>query len=139
MGTACILNAKRCGRTHCRYTGPYYLAMIAPVGLLGSDPVSAGIYAWLLDDRGKFPFTPKCVRRGSVRNNVAQNACLKANETRGWRPSSRPLDAFYLSCHRLWRLESDSVKSGDKFRFAVHDLDGIETVAAHTIGLARSA
>jgi len=28
MGTACILNAKRCGRTHCRYTGPYYLAMI---------------------------------------------------------------------------------------------------------------
>ena len=31
MGTACILNAKRCGRTHCRYTGPYYLAMILPV------------------------------------------------------------------------------------------------------------
>jgi len=29
MGTACILNARRCGRTHCRYTGPYYLAMIA--------------------------------------------------------------------------------------------------------------
>jgi hypothetical protein len=31
MGTACILNSRRCGRTHCRYTGPYYLAMIAPV------------------------------------------------------------------------------------------------------------
>ena len=31
MGTACILNAKRCGRTHCRFTGPYYLAMIIPV------------------------------------------------------------------------------------------------------------
>jgi hypothetical protein len=26
MGTACILNLRRCGRTHCRYTGPYYLA-----------------------------------------------------------------------------------------------------------------
>ena len=24
MGTACILNFRRCGRTHCRYTGPYY-------------------------------------------------------------------------------------------------------------------
>jgi hypothetical protein len=48
MGTACILNAKRCGRTHCRYTGPYYLAMIAPVGVLGSEVVSGGIYAWLV-------------------------------------------------------------------------------------------
>jgi hypothetical protein len=48
MGTACILNAKRCGRTHCRYTGPYYLAMIAPVGVLGSGLVSADIYAWLV-------------------------------------------------------------------------------------------
>src|SRR5262245_61652205 len=25
MGTACILNSRRCGRSHCRYTGPYYL------------------------------------------------------------------------------------------------------------------
>jgi hypothetical protein len=48
MGTACILNAKRCGRTHCRYTGPYYLAMIAPVGVLGSGLFSAGIYVWLV-------------------------------------------------------------------------------------------
>jgi hypothetical protein len=22
MGTACLLNARRCNRTHCRYTGP---------------------------------------------------------------------------------------------------------------------
>ena len=48
MGTACILNAKRCGRTHCRYTGPYYLAMIAPVGVLSSGLAPAGIYAWLV-------------------------------------------------------------------------------------------
>jgi hypothetical protein len=48
MGTACILNSRRCGRTHCRYTGPYYLAMSAPVLMLGLGIVSAGFYAWLL-------------------------------------------------------------------------------------------
>jgi hypothetical protein len=48
LGTACILNAKRCGRTHCRYTGPYYLTMIAPVLVLGLGHVSAGFYVWLL-------------------------------------------------------------------------------------------
>ena len=47
MGTACILNARRCGRTHCRYTGPYYLAMILPVLVLASNLISASIYAWL--------------------------------------------------------------------------------------------
>jgi hypothetical protein len=47
MGTACILNARRCNRTHCRYTGPYYLAMIVPVFSLGMGVVSAGIYAWI--------------------------------------------------------------------------------------------
>ena len=47
MGTACILNARRCGRTHCRYTGPYYLAMIAPVLLLASGVISVDFYAWL--------------------------------------------------------------------------------------------
>ena len=48
MGTACILNAKRCGRTHCRYTGPYYLAMIAPVIVFDSGIVSAGRYEWFV-------------------------------------------------------------------------------------------
>jgi hypothetical protein len=47
MGTACVLNARRCGRTHCRFTGPYYLAMILPVLVLGFDQISASIYAWL--------------------------------------------------------------------------------------------
>jgi len=46
MGMACILNARRCNRTHCRYTGPYYLAMIALV--LGMRVVSAGLYGWIL-------------------------------------------------------------------------------------------
>ena len=47
MGTACILNARRCGRTHCRYTGPYYLAMIVPVLVLASGIISADFYGWL--------------------------------------------------------------------------------------------
>src|SRR5262245_364847 len=47
MGTACLLNARRCQRTHCRFTGPYYLAMIAPVLLFASGAVSVGFYAWL--------------------------------------------------------------------------------------------
>jgi hypothetical protein len=47
MGTACILNANRCGRTHCRYTGPFYLAMIAPVIVLGLELVTIGIYGWI--------------------------------------------------------------------------------------------
>jgi len=25
---ACLVNARRCGRTHCRYTGPLYLLLI---------------------------------------------------------------------------------------------------------------
>jgi hypothetical protein len=47
MGIACILNARRCGRTHCRYTGPYYLAMILPVVVLAFGLISASIYSWL--------------------------------------------------------------------------------------------
>ena len=46
MGVACILNARRCGRTHCRYTGPYYLAMIVPVVLLALGVVAADFYGW---------------------------------------------------------------------------------------------
>src|SRR5260221_7696536 len=47
MGTACILNARRCNRTHCRYTGPYYVAMIVPVFLLGMGVIAGGIYGWI--------------------------------------------------------------------------------------------
>ena len=35
MGAACIMNARRCNRTHCRYTGPYFIVMILPVVALG--------------------------------------------------------------------------------------------------------
>jgi hypothetical protein len=46
MGVACLLNASRSGRTHCRFTGPYYLLMIAPTLALGS--MDAPLYAWLV-------------------------------------------------------------------------------------------
>ena len=48
MGTACILNARRCGRTHCRYTGPYYLGMIVPVLVLASGAASTDFFGWLI-------------------------------------------------------------------------------------------
>jgi hypothetical protein len=47
MGMACILNARRCNRTHCRYTGPYYLVMIVPVMALGAGLVTVGILGWV--------------------------------------------------------------------------------------------
>jgi len=46
MGIACLLNARRSGRTHCRFTGPYYLLMIAPTLALGI--MDASVYAWLV-------------------------------------------------------------------------------------------
>jgi hypothetical protein len=47
MGIACILNAKRCGRTHCRYTGPYYIGAVVPVIVLGLVPISMSFYGWV--------------------------------------------------------------------------------------------
>ena len=46
MGTACLVNARRCGRTHCRYTGPYYLVLTVPVLLHGFGWSPLGLYAW---------------------------------------------------------------------------------------------
>jgi hypothetical protein len=48
MGVARILNAQRSGRTHCRFTGPYYLTMVIPVLLLGSGAIEAGFYGWII-------------------------------------------------------------------------------------------
>ena len=42
-----MLNARQCGRTHCHYTGPYYLAMVVPVLILGAGIVPLGMYGWL--------------------------------------------------------------------------------------------
>src|SRR5438445_13265189 len=47
MGTACVINATRCNRTHCRYTGAYYLAMIVLVMALGAGLFAVGILGWV--------------------------------------------------------------------------------------------
>ena len=48
MGLACILNARRCGRVHCRYTGPYYLALTVPVLLGGLGKLPPGATTWFI-------------------------------------------------------------------------------------------
>jgi hypothetical protein len=49
MGGACIWNHRRCGRVHCRYTGPFLLAMILPVlgHGIGVVPLGADGWRWL--------------------------------------------------------------------------------------------
>ena len=46
MGTACLINSRRCGRVHCRFTGPFYLVMVIPVLLLGLEVFSLGSNGW---------------------------------------------------------------------------------------------
>ena len=46
MGFACLLNARRCNRTHCRFTGPFYLFLILPVAVHGLEMFYLGDIAW---------------------------------------------------------------------------------------------
>ncbi|TFH40195.1 MAG: hypothetical protein E4H01_16990 [Lysobacterales bacterium] len=46
MGVACILNARRCGRRHCFYTGPFFVVTGVIVALHGSEIVSLGQHGW---------------------------------------------------------------------------------------------
>lgn len=48
MGVACLLNARRCGRTHCRVTGPFLLAMAMAVVGYAVDLLPFGRHGWLL-------------------------------------------------------------------------------------------
>jgi hypothetical protein len=46
MGVACLLNARRCGRIHCYFTGPFFL-LLALIGLLyGLDLLPLGARGW---------------------------------------------------------------------------------------------
>ena len=45
-GAACLMNAKRCGRTHCRFTGPFFLVMAVPVALHGFKLLWLGPNGW---------------------------------------------------------------------------------------------
>ena len=46
MGAACLANARRCGRMHCFFTGPFFLAMAALAVAVGLDIVSLGARGW---------------------------------------------------------------------------------------------
>jgi hypothetical protein len=48
MGWACLQNARRCGRTHCRYTGPFFLAMAVLVVAYAAGVVPLGNHPWLM-------------------------------------------------------------------------------------------
>ena len=48
MGGACIANARRCGRTHCRFTGPFYLLMAALVLGYAAGALPIGDQAWVI-------------------------------------------------------------------------------------------
>ena len=47
MGGACLANARRCGRMHCYFTGPFFLAMAALALAVGLDIVSLGARGWI--------------------------------------------------------------------------------------------
>ncbi len=45
-GAMCLLNASRCGRRHCFYTGPLYLLAALASLLLGTRVLPMGEYGW---------------------------------------------------------------------------------------------
>lgn len=48
MGVACLLNARRCGRVHCFFTGPFFLLLALVALLHGSGILSLGQRGWSL-------------------------------------------------------------------------------------------
>jgi hypothetical protein len=49
MGASCLLNAARCGRVHCRYTGPFFIlaAIISLAYGLGLLPLGPLGWKWI--------------------------------------------------------------------------------------------
>lgn len=45
-GTACLVNAFRCGRLHCYFTGPFYLLMAVLSFLYGIGILQLGQFGW---------------------------------------------------------------------------------------------
>jgi hypothetical protein len=46
MSVACVLNAGRCGRVHCYFTGVFFFILSVLSGLHGFDVVDLGSSAW---------------------------------------------------------------------------------------------
>lgn len=48
MAAACFLNARRCSRTHCRLTGPFFLVMAAAVVAYAVGVLPLGPNGWVI-------------------------------------------------------------------------------------------
>ncbi len=48
MGGACLFNAKQCKRTHCFYTGPFFILMAIISLLYSYDIIRLGKNGWIL-------------------------------------------------------------------------------------------
>jgi hypothetical protein len=48
MGGACLANARRCSRTHCKVTGPFFLLMAAAVVAYASGLLDLGAHGWAI-------------------------------------------------------------------------------------------
>jgi hypothetical protein len=46
MGAACIVNARRCGRVHCYFTGPFLLLLAVLSLLYGVGVLPLGAHGW---------------------------------------------------------------------------------------------
>lgn len=46
MGVACLINARRCGRVHCYFTGPFFL-LISVASLLRGLGIISVEWAWI--------------------------------------------------------------------------------------------
>ncbi len=46
MGGACLFNAIRCGRVHCWFTGPFFIAMAVITVLFGAGALPLGPTGW---------------------------------------------------------------------------------------------
>lgn len=48
MSAACFANARRCGRTHCRFTGPFFALMAAAVAAYAIGLLPIGSHGWAI-------------------------------------------------------------------------------------------
>lgn len=48
MGGACLLNARRCTRTHCRFTGPFLIVMAVLVVGYATGVLALGAHGWVV-------------------------------------------------------------------------------------------
>jgi hypothetical protein len=46
MGSACLVNARSCGRMHCYFTGPFFLVMAVVTLMYGLHLLPLGTHGW---------------------------------------------------------------------------------------------